>query len=346
MENQSPPQIQTTQPASPTDPQYPPTTSMPTPAHPHGRFLPKWIAIFLLLLILSLFGLLFIKDFMWQQPIQQPEKIVISPTHIISPTPAPNPKTDWKTYTNTKYNFSFQYPPNVTPRKDSTPEFMGFLEEPDKNQSQKLIVSAGTNPQNLDLEEFIQRNKPIPDHSANASKSFEKKTINENEVLIVRSEQPCAGSCKNTPFEKNFGIYVKGKHVVVLFGVDNRTSISDTKPDEEWINQILSTFKFTQPTTNITQADACADIKNSRFSSVNQQTGGMTPEGASKAHWSIRFTDTTFSWIHTDIVQSGFFTCTDNNITLKDSSVTGTYDPATQILTWDGVAYKKVASEN
>lgn len=38
----------------------------------------------------------------------------ISPTRTLTPTPSPDPMAGWKTYTNTTYNYTLQYPPEYT----------------------------------------------------------------------------------------------------------------------------------------------------------------------------------------------------------------------------------------
>lgn len=104
MDNQNPqPVLQSTQPASPTPPTYPEATSMPTPAHPKPRFVPRWIAITILIIIVLSVSISLINDFDGQK--QEPVK-----TTIKSPTATPQPTTTWKTYTNSPYGFTFQYP--------------------------------------------------------------------------------------------------------------------------------------------------------------------------------------------------------------------------------------------
>ena len=169
--------------------------------------------------------------------------------------PSPTPTTDqvanqvtngdlanWKTYRNTKYAFSFEYPPNLYLRKDSTHDFAGFLTDPNKNSSQRLIVTVLSNPQNLNLEEFDTQNKPIPYDWEDLS--LENKRINSYEAIIKKFEQPCVGLCQNYKFERSFVVRIKGDGFVVSFTVDNRIDPSNTSQDEKWLDQILFTFKF------------------------------------------------------------------------------------------------------
>jgi hypothetical protein len=101
------PSLHSTQPANPTDPQYPPETSMPTPAHPNVLFTPKWLAISALVIILALFAILLIKEFnIYPSSKIQGNKVATLTTARITP----NKVKEWKTYNNTKYNFSLEYP--------------------------------------------------------------------------------------------------------------------------------------------------------------------------------------------------------------------------------------------
>jgi hypothetical protein len=90
--------------------------SMP-PQKPSGRNWKKWFVMFLIVDLLVLTGIYF---FVLSRQTPQPQKSVSKTAP--SPSPASNPAkadptADWKTYTNSEYNFSFKYPPqySVTP---------------------------------------------------------------------------------------------------------------------------------------------------------------------------------------------------------------------------------------
>lgn len=138
----------------------------------------------------------------------------------------------WKTYSSTKYKFSFKYPPNLLIRMDSRDEFIGFLERPNENSSQRVVVFVVDNPQNMDIQEFAEKNRPIPDDHINVQR--EKTKVNGYNALITRSELPCLGLCPNEKTYKSFSVAVQGNGFIVSF--------SDEKGDEALINQILSTF--------------------------------------------------------------------------------------------------------
>src|SRR3989344_4320216 len=118
----------------------------------------KGFAHFFLILTLTLIAVVGIGYYAYKNG-----QIKLTPSkEQVSPTPTSESTANWKTYTNTKYAFSFKYPPNLYLRKDSTHDFAGFLTDPNKNSSQRLIVTVLSNPQNLNLEEFDTQNKPIP----------------------------------------------------------------------------------------------------------------------------------------------------------------------------------------
>ena len=89
--------------------------------------------------------------------------------------------------------------------------------------------------------------------------------------------------------------------------------------------------------------DACASIAGKTFVSLNTMECGLTPTGVAMCNWSITFaTDGTFSWRHSDYGESGTYSCSgatiigDNGTSL---SRTGTLDPQTNLLTWEGAQY-------
>ena len=106
---------------------------------------------------------------------------------------------------------------------------------------------------------------------------------------------------------------------------------------------------------NVTQknVDDCNSISNSSFRSINQYEVGLGPDGPAMGYWGIQFQKgttlsdygkSTFQWGHSDVSESGTYTCKDNVLQIKffDHSITAHYDGSKKILTWDGVEYKKV----
>ena len=91
--------------------------------------------------------------------------------------------------------------------------------------------------------------------------------------------------------------------------------------------------------------NACARLAGLSFQSIDERECGLAPpdSGAALCHWGIRFTDaTTFTWAHSDYVESGTYTCGANTITAQTQTrgtLTAIVDPAIWRFTWDGVVY-------
>lgn len=144
---------------------------------------------------------------------------------------------DWKTYSSTKYGFSFKYPLNLFIRQDSRDEFIGLLKSPNENNSQKVVVGVRSNPQNIEIQELAEKNKPIPDDTQNVR--YERTQINGYEALITRYELPCLGLCPNEKIYKYFSIGIQGKGFIVTFSGD------ESGPEAEaLVNQIVATFSI------------------------------------------------------------------------------------------------------
>lgn len=84
---------------------------------------------------------------------------------------------------------------------------------------------------------------------------------------------------------------------------------------------------------------ACQSIIGRTFRSVEELECGISPDGPALCNWRLAFGfDDSFEWMHSDVGEGGGYSCADGNIS-TDGSASGTYDPGTQILTWDGVDY-------
>jgi hypothetical protein len=87
---------------------------------------------------------------------------------------------------------------------------------------------------------------------------------------------------------------------------------------------------------------ACGSIVSRSFRSIEEYECGQTPEGVALCHWQITFDsdgDGTFLWMYSDVGQGGVYQCADGTVT-TDTEIGGTYDAATSVLTWDGIAYE------
>lgn len=99
------------------------------------------------------------------------------------------------------------------------------------------------------------------------------------------------------------------------------------------------------PSTVEQQNGACIDLEGRTFSSVNELECGLTPDGAARCHWQLAFAirdgqASDFAWSYSDVGESGRVECHGHALSATASrKITGSYDPATQMLTWDGQVY-------
>ena len=118
-------------------------------------------------------------------------------------------------------------------------------------------------------------------------------------------------------------------------------------------NPTATLLPATPKNINQKNIDDCNSISNSSFRSIKQYEVGLGPNGPAMGYWGIQFKKgatlsdydkPTFEWYHSDVSESGTYTCKDNVLQVKffDNSITAHYDGSKKILTWDGVEYKKV----
>jgi hypothetical protein len=90
-------------------------------------------------------------------------------------------------------------------------------------------------------------------------------------------------------------------------------------------------------------ADSCAAVRGKSFASVNPMECGLGPNGVVTCHWSVVFhADGTFAWAHSDVSESGTYSCDGASITGVRGGgaiIVAHFDDATGTLTWDGAAY-------
>lgn len=100
------------------------------------------------------------------------------------------------------------------------------------------------------------------------------------------------------------------------------------------------------PTTVEQQEGACIALEDRRFESINELECGRTPEGVALCKWSLDFgmrddASSTFHWQYSDVGELGQIECHGVTINSLDGSraVTGSFDPVTQTLVWEGQTY-------
>jgi hypothetical protein len=90
-------------------------------------------------------------------------------------------------------------------------------------------------------------------------------------------------------------------------------------------------------------SDPCSELDGASFASLNTYECGLGPDGIFPCHWTIAFHDADFSWVYSDVMEDGRYSCHDGAITGQAWGATygGQYDSDSEILTWVGVQYAR-----
>jgi hypothetical protein len=88
----------------------------------------------------------------------------------------------------------------------------------------------------------------------------------------------------------------------------------------------------------------CPRVVGTTFVSVEELECGLGPDGPVPCHWQITFEeDGDLVWTYSDVGESGTYACQGGNLLVDGVDVMDgdiAFDPATGILTWDGVEYE------
>lgn len=90
-------------------------------------------------------------------------------------------------------------------------------------------------------------------------------------------------------------------------------------------------------------ADACAEIEEQWFSSIDVYECGLGPDGGTEqCNWTLYFAQGEYEWSFSDIVSMGSYTCDGAAIvgTSAGTNFDGYLDAQTGVLTWNQVAYE------
>ena len=89
--------------------------------------------------------------------------------------------------------------------------------------------------------------------------------------------------------------------------------------------------------------DTCAVLEGSRFRSVKFHDVGASAHGIpTLGRWQITFGDGEFDWVYGQHGESGSYACAGLDLIglARDGrELSGTYDPFTGLLSWDGIVY-------
>ncbi len=262
MENQSPQAV-------PTSSQVPNSNPIQTPPHKKSKLIYAfWGMLALLILTIGASTTVYISKSL--KP-----KAELKTSVIPTPTPKSIPvlkldTTGWKTFTNTKYNFSFSYPPrfdfqkgpgeSITPLKDWETSQYAFIDNyhspkslsdsPDKGNTYKFQITANplthTNkPFSCTTNEDCNA-KMLSDLSIRINKNgtYVMKIIGKDVVGIYDKQNAAEPGYK---YRTDLYFMVPSSDNYLLF--DLITTSNDFSKDglsqNSILSQILSTFKFT-----------------------------------------------------------------------------------------------------
>jgi len=184
---------------------------------------------------------------------------------ILTNTPTPeisDPTQNWQTYTNEEYGFEFKYPKYFIPQEcaiglTTRSESLMCLNE-EKSNNQRLTsladfrIRAINTSSNKKIQELLINDVTFDGSGLhpNSFDSFKKQKIGDNEFYFIETGL----------FEGilNANYYYIGKNYILVFELSD-SPVDLTNPDfnsdksnlNNTARQILSTFKFTNPTSTI-----------------------------------------------------------------------------------------------
>lgn len=122
---------------------------------------------------------------------------------------------------------------------------------------------------------------------------------------------------------------------------ENADPLSIEPPDSS-VAPSIPTVESSDP-PSLEPPGACAALEGSRFRSVEFHEVGPSVHGIQTlGRWHITFGDGEFDWVHGQTEESGSYTCAGldvKGLTKEGREISGTYDPLTGRLSWDGVVY-------
>jgi hypothetical protein len=265
------------------------------------------------------------------------------------PSQTPDPTANWKTYNSSAESYQIKYPSNWVlieagkTHSDSGAARYDLNEIGGEKEIQKISlaysdsdltlfeIAVFANSSNLTIDEIVKKDtKPYPTEVPPNSKEV---------VRMLKVDGINAVQYSIFGFDRQISViaFTKNRKVYRITFDESNVNDPDFEKNNKIYEQILSTFKFTNQSTR----DICDSIAGLTFQSIEKHEGGLGPNGATERFWSVSFQDGILHWSHSDVSESGVFTCSGN--TIKAKSYVGTYDQESEILTWEGIKYKKLA---
>ena len=152
---------------------------------------------------------------------QRPAAVFFSPTPVAREISPADPIANWKNYTNTEFGFQIKYPDNWSIKEDKSLQGLALI-----------TVTIGAPSQNTLLDIWVRNGTWSQVESELKAKST-TTVINGIEGLIESADK---GKVYTFPSKKN------GQIIQIVYG----SSTSSPTGEIKILDQILSTFKFTQ----------------------------------------------------------------------------------------------------
>jgi hypothetical protein len=100
----------------------------------------------------------------------------------------------------------------------------------------------------------------------------------------------------------------------------------------------LQTCDFDDEGSCLRELTFCEALELRTFLSVDELECGLGPGGVELCNWRVELRGGRYEWGHSDVAESGTYTCTGSVVT-ADMYV-GTWDDDREIFVWDGVDYE------
>ena len=206
----------------------------------------KGFAHLFLLVVIVIVGIGGILYYSWQKGL-----IRITPSQEVSPTPTPDPTTDWKTYKNAKYGYTIKYPPDY--RIEIKNQDLVILYPPQHPQSKFGYITI----YRLREKKYLENTEEYFDKLLNfypkptyriVDESKKRFKLNGLEVFSFRFEylEREIKSVKLLKENLGFSIDFLGGHLN-----ENKGLSTNEYYNIETFDQILSTFKFIDSTPSV-----------------------------------------------------------------------------------------------
>lgn len=202
--------------------------------------------IILILIALAVVGYFGYKNF-WPKPKTSGVTSLVS-TPTAAPAATTDPTVNWKTYTNTKYNFSIQYPKewyiqatvqntdgagyaNVTGKDDIISIFLN------KSSPVKPAINIGVQKLVGTLEQWVAKDQQTMEISHNP----DYQEIKQYEVSLNGIKTLVLEATRGDNHTKTYYFKSENENYFISIAEWNTVNV-----DKSNLDQILSTFKFTK----------------------------------------------------------------------------------------------------